>query len=461
MYNQPPPYGYPPPNYGGYPPNYPPPNYGAPPANTPPPNPSKVFRYQFDGDANGLVSYIGTTTLKVISSSQSVGKAQDFVSREKVRCWTKNQPFSWFLIDLGDSKKFNVTHYTLRYASPGTNCCPRFWILQGSNYVSSATYKNMDPRSDPEWITIGMHINDKSLSADWATRTWAIPQNAHAFRYFRVVHTGKNSFDAKGQADEWSDVFVAGGFELYGYLYDSYGQPQLQSQPYVQPYQQPPQQYQPPPQQYQPPPQQYQPPPQQKPPQQIIQQKPAIKDPDVFDWDHDMDGSGIITHLGKTKVKVIASSVVQGKVEDFVSTDKVTLWTRCEPYSWFCVDFGDEILLEPSTYTLRYTSSGNSCCPRNWILQGSNEPPTAYMRDPTHDPNWIKWTNLCIHINDTNLNSDFATCSWIVKPPKDNNKFRYFRVIQTGKNGFAIPKDGKDEWSDVFVVGSFEIYGNP
>lgn len=40
-------------------------------------------------------------------------------------------------------------------------------------------------------------------------------------------------------------------------------------------------------------------------------------------------------------------------------------------------DFGDEILIEPTTYTLRYTSQGSACCPRNWILQGSNEPPTA------------------------------------------------------------------------------------
>ena len=71
------------------------------------------------------------------------------------------------------------------------------------------------------------------------------------------------------------------------------------------------------------------------------------------------------------------------------------------------------------------------------------------MKDPTHDPNWFNWTNLCIHINDTNLNSDFSTCSWIIKPPKDNNKFRFFRVIQTGKNCYQIPKDGKDEVSNI------------
>jgi len=193
----------------------------------------------------------------------------------------------------------------------------------------------MDPRNDTEWVTIGMHINDKSLSSDWAMRTWAIPQNNYAFKYFRVVHTGKNSFDPKGQPDEWSDVFVSGGFELYGYLFEVPGitsTPVTQTLPYQPPVSNTPS--------YQTPP--YQPPPQQTSPQQQV--KKPVKDPDVFDWDHDLDGNGIITAIGKAKVKVIASSIVQGKVEEFVSSDKVTLWSRNEPYSWYCVDFGDECL---------------------------------------------------------------------------------------------------------------------
>lgn len=199
----------------------------------------------------------------------------------------------------------------------------------------------MDPRNDTDWVTIGMHINDKSLSSDWAMRTWAIPQNNYAFRYFRVVHTGKNSFDPKGQPDEWSDVFVSGrvllsyfyttgGFELYGYLFEV---PSLTSSPVQNPPYQPPVSTIPPYQQ-----QQQQPPPSPNSPQQQVVKKPPVKgtyffsicsylvDPDVFDWDHDMDGRGIITAIGKSKLKVIASSIVQGKVEDFVNADKVTLW---------------------------------------------------------------------------------------------------------------------------------------
>lgn len=39
-----------------------------------------------------------------------------------------------------------------------------------------------------------------------------------------------------------------------------------------------------------------------------------------------MDGRGIINAIGKSKLKVIASSIVQGKVDDFVNSEKVTLW---------------------------------------------------------------------------------------------------------------------------------------
>lgn len=42
------------------------------------------------------------------------------------------------------------------------------------------------------------------------------------------------------------------------------------------------------------------------------------------------------------------------------------------PLFRFCVDLGENRAVIPSHYTLRYGSSGAACCPRNWLLQGSN-----------------------------------------------------------------------------------------
>jgi len=182
---------------------------------------NKQYAYHHDGDTNGIVYALEQSapgTLKVTTSGVDAGKAENFIERSHINCWTQNKPFSWFCVDLGANRKAFPSHYTLRYASSGTACCPRNWALQASNTGSSGSY---DPLHDPNWTTLKVHTNDKSLNSDFAAKTFPLETSGQAFRYYRVLQTGKNAFDPKGGPDTWGDVLVCGGFELYGYLADS------------------------------------------------------------------------------------------------------------------------------------------------------------------------------------------------------------------------------------------------
>jgi hypothetical protein len=87
-----------------------------------------------------------------------------------------------------------------------------------------------------------------------------------------------------------------------------------------------------------------------------------------------MEGNGIISHCDYVfSVKVIAPNLSKGEPADLISPYPVFAWTRNEPFSWFAVDFGEERRIQPTHYSLRYGSSGDYCCPRNWLLQATNQ----------------------------------------------------------------------------------------
>src|SRR5687768_3254423 len=93
--------------------------------------------------------------------------------------------FLRFAIDFGENRSIVPTHYSLRYASGGNFCCPRNWLLQGSNNMEAL--KEVDfPQyqlhsNDNEndianqaiisnkplslWTTVSEHINDESLDS--------------------------------------------------------------------------------------------------------------------------------------------------------------------------------------------------------------------------------------------------------------------------------------------------------
>jgi len=102
---------------------------------------------------------------------------------------------------------------------------------------------------------------------------------------------------------------------------------------------------------------------------------------------------------------VASSSVTKGKVDDFISRENVLLWTSNSPNSWFMVDFGTRIGIKPNYYTVKYSSGGDACCPRNWELQA-----TVELNEMGAD--FTEWTPLSVHKGDTTISSAYAKVSF-------------------------------------------------
>jgi len=357
------------------------------------------FKFQYTGDTNGVIYHIGGSNTKVTSSGVAKGQLEDFLSRERSWCWTKNEPNSWFCVDLGANRAMHITHYTIGYGSGGTYAFPRHWKLQGTNNYT----ESRDP-NDPNWFTIKTHTNDSSFHTEHQRVTFPVSVG-QPFRYFRIIQTGKNSFKASANLDNFSNVLVLSGFDMYGTLYTS----SFASN--------------------------------------AVSKKSAPYQEYKFRSNHDKNGV-IYTH--RSDIRVTCSRILKGKPEDFIERGKIHCWTSNEPFSWYCVDLGPNKALVPNYYTFQYGSSGNYACPRNWLIQGSN---TYNMSRDLEDPNWITLRN---HTSDESIDSEYGIKSW---PVTTIQAFRYFRIIQTGKNSYKVPVNTTDGWSDVFVASGFEIYG--
>eukprot|EP01114_Cavostelium_apophysatum_P024424 TRINITY_DN955_c0_g1_i10.p1 TRINITY_DN955_c0_g1~~TRINITY_DN955_c0_g1_i10.p1 ORF type:complete len:1320 (+),score=336.17 TRINITY_DN955_c0_g1_i10:1050-5009(+) len=89
-------------------------------------------------------------------------------------------------------------------------------MLQGSNEPNANEEGEVD---SPTWTTLRVHEDDHSISGSHSYCTFPITDCLKAYRYFRVIQTGPNCYDAFGESeDKWSNVLVASGFELYGVL---------------------------------------------------------------------------------------------------------------------------------------------------------------------------------------------------------------------------------------------------
>jgi len=220
---------------------------------------------------------------------------------------------------------------------------------------------------------------------------------------------------------------------------------------------------------------------------------PFLKNCRIFSYRHDLDTNGVIYHLNKESsvyekpvafekretghtskftVTVNSSGMDVGTPMHVISREQVKCWSQNRLYSWYCIDLGSRNALIPTNYTLGYASNGDACFPRNWILQASNKFSHGKMPNisniPNVDPfqNDPDWKTISIHEEDLSINSEWGTHTW-----KLNCKcaYRYYRLVQTGPNSFqkdravrTADNDSEpieDNWSYVFVVNRFELYG--
>ncbi|GAM17293.1 hypothetical protein SAMD00019534_004680 [Acytostelium subglobosum LB1] len=175
----------------------------------PRPPQSILFEYNYDFDNKGIIYWIATMGLKekwsnphqsgrikITSSSVDKGFHHDIVELSPSAFWTKDVPASWVTIDLGPNRSVIPMYYTIRHGFFKSDSL-RTWDFQGSVHGE-------------HWTVLKRHTNDASLNLKYATHTWQIPGVTTAYRYFRILQTGKNSNNR--------NFLLLGGFEIYGEL---------------------------------------------------------------------------------------------------------------------------------------------------------------------------------------------------------------------------------------------------
>eukprot|EP01006_Ploeotia_vitrea_P052211 TRINITY_DN67660_c9_g12_i2.p1 TRINITY_DN67660_c9_g12~~TRINITY_DN67660_c9_g12_i2.p1 ORF type:complete len:1039 (+),score=601.97 TRINITY_DN67660_c9_g12_i2:75-3191(+) len=170
----------------------------------------KDFVHQAPLDENGVVHYIATLghtqqwvnpakagLIKVTASSlmNDSTPATAVVGHDVVRCVTRPEANSWFIIDFVD-KCVKPTAYMLRHYASWDVEALRNWDFQGSN-------------DGYNWETLRKHQNDESLQQKGQAFIW--PLNVESFyRMFRVLQWGPNS--------NQHNYLALSGFEIYGTL---------------------------------------------------------------------------------------------------------------------------------------------------------------------------------------------------------------------------------------------------
>jgi len=171
------------------------------------------LEYHSDFDEHGLFYYIGTNggreewsnpgirgRARVTCSSQEKGNVVDVIGRAPTECWTMDVPASWIMINLGSTRSLVPNYYTLRHGGNSKADCLRNWTLQGSNDAKN-------------WVLLNRHSSDCSLNGNFATCSWPISNCTQAYRYFRVLQTGRNSSN--------HNFLSLSGIEFYGDLYEA------------------------------------------------------------------------------------------------------------------------------------------------------------------------------------------------------------------------------------------------
>eukprot|EP01132_Coremiostelium_polycephalum_P004171 gene4171-5220_t len=172
----------------------------------------------------------------------------------------------------------------------------------------------------------------------------------------------------------------------------------------------------------------------------------------VFEYSHDYDNKGVIYYLAtngytsewsnpalfpldSSRIKITSSSIEKGNPHDIVDLNPTECWTKDVPSSWFAIDLGKNYSLILKYYTLRHGGNSKQDCPRNWVLQGSDD--------------GLDWSTISRHVNEIHINSNFASHSWPVT--NNSSPYRFFRILQIGHNSTN---------HNYFSISGIELYGD-
>ena len=105
---------------------------------------------------------------------------------------------SWWCVDLGENHRLFITHCALRHGKEGGKTTLKQWQMQGS--IDGRVWTDLDP-SDNQLF---------SAPHPYFTGRWIVHGQVGAFRFFRILQSGRNSSDRYG-------IYLS-GVEFYGIL---------------------------------------------------------------------------------------------------------------------------------------------------------------------------------------------------------------------------------------------------
>jgi hypothetical protein len=185
--------------------------------------------------------------------------------------------------------------------------------------------------------------------------------------------------------------------------------------------------------------------------------------PTEFLYEYDFDENGALFFLGSFgkkrlwqnphqigQVQAFASSIGAGTVDLFVGRIATNCRTQNEPFSYYGVDLGEGRGLLPTCYTIRNRTSTTHVA-LNWHLEGSNDKVNWVLLDRRI---YLTGNDSEIEEEQKALKQKGAASTWGIDTDVYREVgfegFRFFRVIQVGKNSSG---------SDNLALSGFELYG--
>ena len=192
-----------------------------------------------DGDANGLIHWLGTRggaapwVNPVLSGALSIAASSPPCRTTDPRALAAGAPIAcnaagpdraggagrggaaWWVVDLGGDARLTLSGYTLRADASGAY--PRSWTLQAT----------AGPPACPSsaWHDLASHADDAALHLPGQYASWPVagPRGAAPWRAFRLLLTGPNAVGGRGGGVRGGDVFALAGLELYGHFWPGKG----------------------------------------------------------------------------------------------------------------------------------------------------------------------------------------------------------------------------------------------
>eukprot|EP01084_Bolivina_argentea_P249432 417548_1 len=146
----------------------------------------------------------------------------------------------------------------------------------------------------------------------------------------------------------------------------------------------------------------------------------------------------------KGLIKLNSSGWAVGSINDFVGITSSASYAKDVNNSFISIDFGPNLRIQPTTYTLRHFSTEDAYFLRNWMLCGSND--------------GTNWDPIKIHENDKSFIAKGQTHSFqIIYISESSPYYRYFKIQMIGKNSGKGWSIGSSDWC--ICTTGFEIYG--